>query len=59
MSYILDALRKSEQQRKQEGVIPGLDTVPLSVEAPPPPSKERWVWLAVIVFLLVIMAALV
>ncbi|MDH5764938.1 MAG: general secretion pathway protein GspB [Gammaproteobacteria bacterium] len=49
MSYILEALKKSDQKRKQ-GNVPDLQTIhiPLSIDAQP----SRWPYVIIIVFLL-------
>lgn len=44
MSYILDAIRKSESDRRR-GQVPGVLAVQ-SVPAPPPPRASRWLVLA-------------
>lgn len=45
MSYILDALRKSDQQRqRQRGAVPTLEALP--VMAPPPRRQPSWLSLA-------------
>ncbi len=48
MSYILDALKKAEQQR-EFGEVPGIDSLH---EQPPPRPPRRWSWVLVAVLLL-------
>jgi len=55
MSYILDALKKSDQERKQ-GDVPNLQTVHVAVA---PELKKPWVMYAVILFLLMALALLI
>jgi len=52
MSYILDALKKSDQERKQ-GDVPNLQTVHLAVV---PEQKSAWPMYALILFLLMSLA---
>ena len=52
MSYILDALKKSDQERKQ-GDVPNLQTVHLAVV---PEQKSPWPMYALILFLLMSLA---
>ena len=54
MSYILDALRKSEKER-QAGQVPGL---PDLVSEEQKPSSPRWMWLAGLGLLLLNLAGL-
>jgi len=55
MSYILDALKKSDQERKQ-GDVPNLQTVHLAVV---PEQKSSWPMYALILFLLMLLAFVV
>lgn len=55
MSYILDALRKSDQQR-QQGATPTLMSVPLAI---PEPRQRTWSWRVALAALLFIMGILV
>ena len=52
MSYILDALKKSDQERKQ-GDVPNLQTVHVAVT---PEQKSAWPMYALILFLLMSLA---
>jgi len=55
MSYILDALKKSDQERKQ-GDVPNLQTVHVAVV---PEQKNAWPMYALILFLLMSLAFLI
>jgi len=55
MSYILDALKKSDQERKQ-GDVPNLQTVHVAVV---PEQKSAWPMYALILFLLMSLAFLI
>lgn len=57
MSYILDALRRSQAERER-GRVPGLDAQPGAGAAPPPPRPRvpwRW-WLAALLGLAAVLA---
>ncbi len=52
MSYILDALRRSQAERER-GQVPGLDARPGAVAAvPSAPPGQRWRWVALATFVL-------
>ncbi len=52
MSTILEALKKSEQERKQ-------NHVPTLADKPPPPERSRWPWIVVSIALVCMAGALV
>ncbi len=52
MSTILEALKKSEQERKE-------NKVPTLADKPPPPERSRWPWLLVSLALIGIIAAVI
>ena len=52
MSTILEALKKSEQERKQK-------SVPTLTDKPPPRESSRWPWLLISLILLCLIIALV
>ncbi len=51
MSYILDALKKAEQERVR-GHVPGLDTIHQAV-FPTPTARRLWPWIALMAVLIV------
>ncbi len=58
MSYILDALRKADAERRS-GTVPGIHAPPAfsASTTPAPPWRSRWLWLSVPALLAVATAA--